>query len=345
MKKGFIMIPNEVFDNLDEAGLYTYAWLIRNSVVEDGRRVVKTSVRDMACMLNCSRMTVFRALSKIEGFVTIKRGKNQYEPTFIEIHDVTPNSAKGVTPNVTPNSRKGVTPKKHSKPLETKGVQSQDLFENGTPNVTPKMAEHGTPNVTAPVTAPRVYKNDNIIISCLNILIKNNKEKECIYFVNALERIGENANSMSDKSDAEAERLLPIFVKEYYNLMVETNKASMGKIKTAIINQRLQFLKARIKESGLINVLEVINKSTQSRFLNGGGNRGFVANFEWIMRPNNFPKVLEGTYDNRIINNNGYADRTNSTRTAAEQRAFDVAARIAELAAEDDANERLWQQR
>ena len=314
MKKGFILIPNEVFDNLNEAGLYTYAWLVRNSVVEDGRRVVKTSVRDIACMLNCSRMTVFRALSKIEGFVTIKRGKNQYEPTFIEIHDVTPNSAKGVTP------------KKHSKPLETKGVQSQDLFENG------------TPNVTAPVTAPRVYKNDNIIISCLNILIKNNKEKECIYFVNALERIGENANSMSDKSDAEAERLLPIFVKEYYNLMVETNKSRMGKIKTNIINQRLAFLWARIKESGLDNVLEVINKATQSNFLNGAGGRGFIANFEWIMRPNNFPKVLEGTYDNR--EQHGY----NKQQSDAQRRAAEAAAIIERLAnqKDDDPDKPLW---
>ena len=73
------MIPNEVFDNLDEAGLYTYAWLIRNSVVEDGRRVVKTSVRDMACVWNCSHMTVSRALSKIKDFVTVKRGKNLHQ--------------------------------------------------------------------------------------------------------------------------------------------------------------------------------------------------------------------------------------------------------------------------
>jgi hypothetical protein len=184
----------------------------------------------------------------------------------------------------------------------------------------------------------RAYKNDNIIISCLNLLKNNKKEKEYNYFVIALERIGENANSMSDKSDAEVQRLVPIFIKEYYNLMVETNKSRMGKIKTNIINQRLAFLWARIKESGLDNVLEVINKATQSNFLNGAGGRGFIANFEWIMRPNNFPKVLEGTYDNR--EQHGY----DKQQSDAQRRAAEAAAIIERLAnqKDDDPDKPLW---
>ena len=184
----------------------------------------------------------------------------------------------------------------------------------------------------------RAYKNDNIIISCLYSLRNNKKEKEYNYYVIALERIGENANSMSDKSDAEVQRLVPILVKEYYNLMVETNKSRMGKIKTNIINQRLAFLWARIKESGLDNVLEVINKATQSNFLNGAGGRGFIANFEWIMRPNNFPKVLEGTYDNR--EQHGY----NKQQSDAQRRAAEAAAIIERLAnqKDDDPDKPLW---
>lgn len=332
------MIPNEVFDDLDEAGLYTYAWLVRNSVIEDGRRIVKTSVRDMACMWNCSRMTAARALSKIEDFVTIKRGKNQYEPTFIEIHDGTPNSVKGVTPNVTPKTTKRVTPKKSSKPLKTKDIQSPDMFGGGTPNVTPKTEKYVTPNVTAHGTAPRAYKNDNIIISCLK---KINTEKEYSYYITALERIGESVDSMSDKSDAEAERLVVKFVEQYYNLMVEVNGARMSKIKAGIVNQRLSFLKARIGEQGLSNVLEVIDKATQSNFLNGGGDRAFVASFEWIMRPNNFPKVLEGYYDNRQKQNtqgNGY--RTNDSTY--EERRQGAERLVARLLAENE-RERMAQ--
>lgn len=327
-----MMIPYEAVDCLKDRQQLAYIWLVRHSTRDGEKLTISLSCRELAEQWRCSLGTVNRTLHSLEGFIVIHKSFSRRECLVIEIVN---NPTVG-TQNGTQSGTQSGTQKTTRKSLKTKGVQELKTDMFGTQSGT----QVGTQNGTL-----RAYKNDNIIISCLNILIKNNKEKECIYFVNALERIGENANSMSDKSDAEAERLLPIFVKEYYNLMVETNKASMGKIKTAIINQRLQFLKARIKESGLINVLEVINKSTQSRFLNGGGNRGFVANFEWIMRPNNFPKVLEGTYDNRIINNNGYADRTNSTRTAAEQRAFDVAARIAELAAEDDANERLWQQR
>ena len=36
-----------------------------------------------------------------------------------------------------------------------------------------------------------------------------------------------------------------------------------------------------------------------SDFLKGQSKSGFIITFEWFVRPNNFPKVLEGNYDNR----------------------------------------------
>ena len=306
MRKGFTKIPNELRDlPLSIEAIGLYTWL---SLHADQNGQIKTSRADLTKRTGLSQRQIRTAVEKL---VATKLATKQTTKLPTKL---------ATTLTIT-----------FLETYEPKKITSDQVNDQVSDQVNDQPS--------------RAYKNDNIIISCLYSLRNNKKEKEYNYYVIALERIGENANSMSDKSDAEVQRLVPIFVKEYYNLMVETNKSRMGKIKTNIINQRLAFLWARIKESGLDNVLEVIDKATQSNFLNGGGNRGFVANFEWIMRPNNFPKVLEGTYDNRIINNNGYADRTNSTRTAAEQRAFDVAARIAELAAEDDANERLWQQK
>ncbi len=40
-------------------------------------------------------------------------------------------------------------------------------------------------------------------------------------------------------------------------------------------------------------------KAGASVFLNGGGDTGFKADFEWLILPNNMPKVLEGRYDNK----------------------------------------------
>ena len=91
-----------------------------------------------------------------------------------------------------------------------------------------------------------------------------------------------------------------------------------------------------VREYGIDMVYEVITKAAASSFLNGGGNRGFVADFEWLMRPNNFPKVLEGNYDNH--------ETTNQTQPTGDPRqqeranlARDYAATISRRLAEDDA--------
>ena len=64
-------------------------------------------------------------------------------------------------------------------------------------------------------------------------------------------------------------------------------------------SKRTTFLLARLREYGKEALAEAVKKAAASDFLNGGGSRGFVADFEWLFRPNNFPRILEGTYDNR----------------------------------------------
>lgn len=70
-------------------------------------------------------------------------------------------------------------------------------------------------------------------------------------------------------------------------------------------SKRYQSLVARIKEYGIDSVLEAINKIKFSKFLQGrsGSKRNWVVTFDWFVLPNNFPKVLEGNYDdNDVIN-------------------------------------------
>lgn len=62
--------------------------------------------------------------------------------------------------------------------------------------------------------------------------------------------------------------------------------------------RRRSAIKARVGEYGWAALYEMTNKAAQSRFLNGGGNQAFVATIDWLLRPNNFAKVIEGNYDN-----------------------------------------------
>lgn len=69
--------------------------------------------------------------------------------------------------------------------------------------------------------------------------------------------------------------------------------------KVSNTSQRYQRLVARIKEYGIEDVLKAIEKIKGSSFLQGKSNsrRAWVVTFDWFVLPNNFPKVLDGNYD------------------------------------------------
>ena len=64
-------------------------------------------------------------------------------------------------------------------------------------------------------------------------------------------------------------------------------------------SKRHNSLMARVKQYGIDEVLVAIKKISESDFLQGKNKYGWVATFDWFVLPNNFPKVLEGNYDNR----------------------------------------------
>lgn len=64
-------------------------------------------------------------------------------------------------------------------------------------------------------------------------------------------------------------------------------------------SKRGQMLRSRVNEYGVEAVLQAIEKIRASDFLKGGGGKDFIITFDWFVKPNNFPKVLEGNYDNR----------------------------------------------
>lgn len=84
-------------------------------------------------------------------------------------------------------------------------------------------------------------------------------------------------------------------VRKQFNRLMQDK--AIPKLKGKIAGQRKAFFEARVREYGIRSAYRVMIKAAESRFLNGGGRNGWLANFEWIFRPNNFPKVLDGYYD------------------------------------------------
>ena len=60
-----------------------------------------------------------------------------------------------------------------------------------------------------------------------------------------------------------------------------------------------QMLRSRIREYGVDGVLEAVEKVRSSDFLMGRTGGSWSITLEWFSRPNNFPKVINGNYDNK----------------------------------------------
>ncbi len=60
--------------------------------------------------------------------------------------------------------------------------------------------------------------------------------------------------------------------------------------------QRHDWLKVRIRDYGIDEVLRAIENVRNSPFLLGRSKSSWTIDFDWFVRPNNFPKVLDGNY-------------------------------------------------
>ena len=79
-----------------------------------------------------------------------------------------------------------------------------------------------------------------------------------------------------------------------------------------LAEHRKKAIRARFNEYGKDAVVEVVKKAAASTFLNGGGDKGFVADIDWMMGPRNFPKILDGFYDRRFSENGQNSNSNNS---------------------------------
>ena len=84
----------------------------------------------------------------------------------------------------------------------------------------------------------------------------------------------------------------------YFNEQLAAQGAIIKQVKT-VTPKRRSVIEARARENGKEALKTVADKSASSDFLNGKNDRGWLATFDWIMRPNNFVKVLEGNFDNK----------------------------------------------
>ena len=84
----------------------------------------------------------------------------------------------------------------------------------------------------------------------------------------------------------------------FFNKTLEKFKSVIPVIKD-IKGKRRDSVRARARERGKKSLVVVFENAAKSDYLNGRNDKSFIANFDWLVRPNNFIKVLEGNYNNK----------------------------------------------
>ena len=125
----------------------------------------------------------------------------------------------------------------------------------------------------------------------LTISNNNNKDNKEIK-----EEVEANASSSSDNDVAKKEEFDYDSFCSFFNKTLTEHDSMIPKVRK-IDGRRKNMIHARIKDYGVDAVYEVTEKAASNRFLNGGGSKGWTANFDWIFGPDNFRKVIEGNYD------------------------------------------------
>ena len=103
--------------------------------------------------------------------------------------------------------------------------------------------------------------------------------------------------SNTDLSNTENSSATEKVEKEFVDTVIKKwNDIGLNVVRN-IKGKRLDSLHARIKEYSKDDVLTVIENVKYSDFLKGNNNRNWTADIDWILKPNNFIKVLEGNYN------------------------------------------------
>ena len=206
------------------------------------------------------------------GFIIddIKRNKAKYEEKVERWRE---NGRKGGAPKGNQNARK-------KQPV---GCENNQEVKKTTKN-------------NQEVKKTTLYDNDNVYVN--EYVDDNDVSKETDNNIPSKEGLSISENPKVDP----ARRCAKIdfaAIKAYWNTKHDQTGSAMRRL-TLMSDQRKSNVRARIREYGgdVQKVYKAIDKAMASDFMNGKNGKGWVASFDWMMCPSNFPKVLEGNYDN-----------------------------------------------
>lgn len=128
-----------------------------------------------------------------------------------------------------------------------------------------------------------------------NMIYDNDNDRDNKTFVPSEKGLKEKDANASQKESAAEEKISKTDLEEIVARWNHLPEVVPKIVKLKSGTKRYESLKARVDDYGIDNIMLAIEKVNKSDFL-CSGHKWF--NFEWFVLPNNFPKVIEGHYDN-----------------------------------------------
>lgn len=136
-------------------------------------------------------------------------------------------------------------------------------------------------------------------------------------------KVNISSNEDISKSELQATRTHDrIDYQKLVDFFNEKTNGVFGIIRYPLSQKRQESIRARIREHGKEAFCEMVMRASVSDFLKGDNARNFKASLDWLIKPSNFQKTLEGNYDNRskeIKRDNPDADRLEWLARKAEE--------------------------
>lgn len=141
-----------------------------------------------------------------------------------------------------------------------------------------------------------IYKREKSMLISENGVYKLDEKNKVVdemsYQMDTQVRLGKDRLELGKGSNK------AISSKEIEKIIETWNNLKLSKI-IKIKNDRLKSLNARVKEYNIKEVIKAIESIENSSFLKGDNDRKWVVTFDWVVKPNNFIKLLEGNYLDR----------------------------------------------
>lgn len=125
-----------------------------------------------------------------------------------------------------------------------------------------------------------LIKNDTSFIKYDKRLIKNDKANKIL-------------KDIKDNKGKDAPTPYQQIINKYNSICKSLKKMEL------LTNKRKTAIRLRYKKYGIDKLIEVFTLAEKSNFLKGNNDRGWIADFDFVINENKIAKILEGNYKSR----------------------------------------------